>query len=136
MLDELHMSHSGIVCMKSLARIHVWWLHIDQDTEAIVRTCKACQSVHAKPPQAPTHPWVWPTAPWQHIHVDFAGPFLGHMFLIVVDTHSKWLEVEIMSSTTAEKAIDQDTYFHTTVYLNNWCLTMDRSLCRSSSNIS
>ena len=42
--------------------------------------------------------------------MDFAGPFLGHMFLIVVDTHSKWLEVEIMSSTTAEKTIDRLRY--------------------------
>ena len=58
----------------------------------------------------PTHPWVWPTAPWQHIHVDFAGPFLGHVFLIVVDTNSKWLEVEIMSGTTAEKTIDRLRY--------------------------
>ena len=86
-LDELHMSHLGIVHKKSLARIHVWWPHIDQDIEVIVQTCNTCQSVHAKPPQVPTHPWVWPTAPWQHIQVDFAGPFLGHMFLIMVDTH-------------------------------------------------
>ena len=120
-LDELHMSHLGMVHMTLLARIHVWCPHIDQDIEAIVRTCNACQLVHAKPPQVPTHPWVWSTAPWKCIHVDFAGPFLGHMFLIVVDTPSKWLEVEIMPSTTAEKTIDQlrYIYFHTTVYLNN-----------------
>ncbi len=29
------------------------------------------------------------------------GPFMGHMFLIVVDAHSKWLEVRIMSSTVS-----------------------------------
>ena len=34
--DELHMSHLGIVHMKLLARINVWWPHIDQDIEAIV----------------------------------------------------------------------------------------------------
>ena len=42
--------------------------------------------------------------------MDFAGPFLGHMFLIVVDTNSKWLEAEIMSSTTAEKTINRLRY--------------------------
>ena len=37
--------------------------------------------------------------------MDFAGPFAGKMFLIVVDAHSKWPEVHIMSSTTAAKTI-------------------------------
>ena len=27
-----------------------------------------------------------------------AGPYLGHMFLILVDAHSKWLEVRLLSS--------------------------------------
>ena len=62
-LDELHLSHLRIARMKSLARIIVWWPNIDKDIEVIVRTCNTCQSVQAKPPQAPTHPWTWPTAP-------------------------------------------------------------------------
>ena len=53
----------------------------------------------------PLHPWVWPSRPWQRIHVDFAGPFLGKSFLVVVDAHSKWPEVFEMSSTTALKTI-------------------------------
>ena len=44
---------------------------------------------------------------WQRIHLDFAGPFLGRMFLITVDTHSKWPEVEIMPSTTSTQTIDR-----------------------------
>ena len=27
------------------------------------------------------------------LHIDYAGPFLGKMFLIVIDSYSKWLEV-------------------------------------------
>ena len=37
--------------------------------------------------------------------MDFAGPFLNRMFLIVVDAHSKWPEVIPMSSTTAVQTI-------------------------------
>ena len=37
----------------------------------------------------------------------FAGPFMGHMFLVMVDSHSKWLDVQIMQSITAEKTIEK-----------------------------
>ena len=42
---------------------------------------------------------------WQRVHVDFAGPLKGHMFLIVVDAKSKWIEVFPMSSITATATI-------------------------------
>ena len=44
--------------------------------------------------------------PWQRLHLDFAGPFLDKMFLLVVDTHSKWPEVFIMTSATSSKTIE------------------------------
>lgn len=37
--------------------------------------------------------------------MEFAGPVEGKMLLIVVDTHSKWLEVAVMHSTTTEKTV-------------------------------
>ena len=37
--------------------------------------------------------------------MDFAGPFLGQHFLIVVDAFSKWLEVESMGNITARATI-------------------------------
>ena len=37
------------------------------------------------PPKAPLHPWSWPERPWERVHADYAGPFLGHMFLLLVD---------------------------------------------------
>ena len=27
------------------------------------------------------------------LHIDYAGPYQGHMFLVVIDSHTKWLEV-------------------------------------------
>ncbi|XP_033760674.1 uncharacterized protein K02A2.6-like [Pecten maximus] len=58
------------------------------------------------PKSAPVHPWEWPSNPWQRIHVDFAGPFMNFMFLIVIDAHSKWPEVFIMRSTTTTLIIE------------------------------
>ena len=54
----------------------------------------------------PHHPWVWPARPWQRLHIDFARPFKGRMFFVLVDAHSKWPEVVEMKSTTTEKTIE------------------------------
>ena len=104
-LDELHIGHPGIVRMKSLARLHVWWPGIDKQIEEAVRSCGSCQGIRNKPQPVPLHPWVWPTCAWQRIHVDFAGPFKGHAFLIIVDAYSKWVEVIPMTSTTSQSTI-------------------------------
>ena len=45
-------------------------------------------------------------ADFSRIHIDFAGPFLDKMFLIVVDAHSKWPEVVQMSTTTTSKTVE------------------------------
>ena len=104
-LDILHDSHVGMARMKAQARAWVWWPGMDLDIETMVRTCHICQ-VHMKtPPKAPLFPWEWPEHPWSRVHLDFAGPFLGKQFLIIVDAHSKWVDVKVMSSITAEKTI-------------------------------
>ena len=92
--------------MKGLARAHVWWPGMSGDIEKTVRSCRACQSIRNRPPPVVLHSWPWPTGPWERIHVDYAGPFMGSMFLIVVDAFSKWLEVIPMTSTTTEKTLD------------------------------
>ena len=118
-LNSLHENHPGIVQMKAIARGYVWWSGIDQDIEELVKSCTSCQSVKAAPATAPLHPWVWLDAPWKRIHIDFAGPFLGKMFLIVVDAHSKWPEVVTMPSTTSQSTIDALCSMFSQVYLSN-----------------
>ena len=84
-LEELHTGHPGIVRMKSLARFHVWWPGLNKEIAESVHDCAPYQFVRNKPLQAPVQPWQWPKQPWQRIHVDFAGPFMNKMFLLVVD---------------------------------------------------
>ena len=53
------------------------------------------------PPTAPLHPWARPLKPWSRVHIDYAGPFEGKMFLLIVDAYSKWLEVHTTSLSTS-----------------------------------
>lgn len=43
--------------------------------------------------------------------MDFAGPFLGKSFFIVVDAHSKWPEVIPMSTMTSLATVAELTRF-------------------------
>ncbi|CAM4584726.1 unnamed protein product [Caretta caretta] len=108
MLEQLHSGHRGIVRMKEIAQSYFWWPELDSAIEEKARACMSCQGVRNAPQWVPLHPWDWPENPWQRIHVDFAGPLEGSMFLVVVvDAHSKWPEVSIMQSTTAESTIQK-----------------------------
>ncbi|XP_033120245.1 uncharacterized protein K02A2.6-like [Anneissia japonica] len=106
-LDELHNGHIGIVKMKSLARSYVWWPNVDSENEHGCKACISCQQTSKMPKAAPVHPWEWTSTPWDRLHVDFVGPFMNCMFLIVVDAHSKWPEVFPMKSTTALRTIEK-----------------------------
>ena len=49
----------------------------------------------------PLQSWKWPDQPWSQLHIDHAGPFMGNTFLLVIDAHSKWLEVVMIPSTSS-----------------------------------
>lgn len=104
MLDELHETHPGITKMKELARGYCVWKNIDRDIEQKVQNCKSCSDHRHDPPRAKLHPWERPTEPWARVHVDFAGPFMKHYFMIVVDAYSKWLEVTVFKTAPTSKS--------------------------------
>ena len=105
-LELVHESHPGISRMKSLARGFVWWSGMDKDIEEYGKGCEVCQSSRHSEVKVPLQPWKWPQKPWARIHVDYAGP-LGKMFLLVVDAHSKWIEVAIVNSATSSTTIER-----------------------------
>ncbi|KAL0148659.1 hypothetical protein M9458_055986, partial [Cirrhinus mrigala] len=105
-LAMLHDAHPGIVHMKGLARSYVWWPGTDGEIEETVKACRTCQMSRHAPTKAKVHPWDWTTKRWSRLHIDFAGPFQGKVFLIVVDAHSKWLEVSLISSMSSSAVIN------------------------------
>ena len=52
------------------------------------------------------HPWDWPEQPWQWIYLDYASPFMGKMFFVAIDAHSKWMEVEVVNSVTTQATVE------------------------------
>ena len=43
------------------------------------------------------------------MHVDYAGPFMGKnlMFLLIIDAHSKWMDIHCVNSATSSVTIDK-----------------------------
>lgn len=105
LLYDLHQGHPGMCRMKALARSYMWWPCLDKDIEKTVQECTACQTVRQLPAAAPLHCWKWPTRVWQRIHIDFCEKDKQY-FLVLVDSHSKWLEVVPMATTTSAKTIE------------------------------
>lgn len=93
--------------MKNLARSYCWWIGIDKDIKTLAKNCANCNAQRNNPPKVEIHNWQPASAPMQRIHIDFAGPFLGKMFLILVDSYSKWPEVHIVTDITAKTTIEK-----------------------------
>ena len=106
-VEELHAGHQGISRMKSLARSFVWWPKLDADLEDRAKRCEICQVHQKAPAPAPLHPWEWPEMPWCRLHLDYAGPFQGKMFLLIIDAHSKWLDAHVVESATSAVTIQK-----------------------------
>ncbi|XP_045111311.1 uncharacterized protein K02A2.6-like [Portunus trituberculatus] len=105
-LAELHETQPGASRMKSIARSYVWWPNMDYDIETVVQQCAQCQQLRNLPP-TPLQPWEWPEKPWSRLHLDYAGPFMGKMFLVVIDAHSKWIDVHATNSATSSATIEK-----------------------------
>lgn len=104
-LADLHEVHFGITRMKELARSFCWWPGIDKNIEELASNCRECANFRPNPEKVETHHWEYPSRPFERIHIDYAGPFQGVYFLLVVDAYSKWTEVYITKRITTEATI-------------------------------
>ncbi|XP_047986521.1 uncharacterized protein K02A2.6-like [Leguminivora glycinivorella] len=103
-LEELHMNHDGIVITKAMARSYFWWPAMDKQIEEMVKSCNVCAENRNMPSKV-THQWIKPDKAWSRLHMDYAGPFQGKTFLIVIDAYSKWPEVKIVPDMSSSALI-------------------------------
>jgi len=105
-LQELHTGHFGIIRMKNLARGYVWWPSIDKDIESLAKNCNDCNTFRNNPTKIDVHAWEPSSTAFEQVHVNFAGPFLGHYFFVLIDAYTKWPEVHIVKNTISETTIE------------------------------
>lgn len=74
--------------------------------EQYLQRCKICQAVQPAARPVPLPPWQYPAQCWSRVHVDFAQKDVN-VFLILVDSFSKWIEVWLMLSTSARKTLEE-----------------------------
>ena len=96
-LDLAHQGHQGIVKTKSRLREKVWWPGMDRDCEKFCRQCHGCQVVSQPNGPEPVVSTELPDGPWQHIALDFIGPFpTGEQILVIVDYYSRYFLVKVI----------------------------------------
>ncbi len=88
-LKELYATHPGMSRMNGIARGIMWWPSLYQEIEDKVQSCHISQIHQKTSAKSLFHPWEDIERPWSRIHIDHAGPFLGHLCLLVIDAKSK-----------------------------------------------
>ena len=106
-LNELHISHLGIVKMKSKARSYFWWPSIDKDIEILSKNCEQCIQNRPEQPKVNIKPWPTTEYPYQRVHIDILGPIENKMFLIILDSFSKWVEAFQLQNLTSKTVIEK-----------------------------
>ena len=96
---KLYRGHAGIKHMKCLAQGIVRWLKLDEEIETTILSCFFVRLIttilHQRFVNHARH----------RLHIDYAGPFLRHIWLIIIDAHWKWLKFFQISSTTSAVTI-------------------------------
>lgn len=103
-LKLLHSNHSGISKIKQLARRTVYWFGMNGDIERYVKSCGICSEMNAVPKPASYSRWIPTKKPFSRLHADFFY-FERKIFLVVVDSFTKWIELEYMRNGTDHKKV-------------------------------
>jgi len=125
MLQRVHQGHQGITKCRERAATALWWPGIGRDIQNIVGSCEFCQVHNATQLREPLITTPLPEGPWEYIAMDL-GKHNGKEFLVVVDYHSRYIEVAGMPRNPATR--------HVTNALDKMCATWGFPKCAISDN--
>lgn len=101
-VDLAHQGHQGVEKTKARIRTKVWFPGVDDLVEEKVRGCHACIIVGGDPPVPPVATEAAVDRPWAQVALDFGSFPDGRHTVVMVDSHSKFPLVEVVSSTAFE----------------------------------
>ena len=107
-LDLAHApGHMGLTKVKMLLREKVWYT--DKQAKELIDKCIPCQAAGPGKPPAPLKPSEFPPSAWHTLKADILGLIPGthqpQYLLVITDCYSRFSEVEIVSSMSANTVI-------------------------------
>ena len=66
---------------------------MDKQIEEFLKNCEKCQVNQANPATVQAISWSWPRKTWSRLHLNYTGPIENKMFLIIVDSNTKWIKI-------------------------------------------
>ena len=118
-LHIAHEGHPGITAMKQHLRARLWFPGMDEQIEEFAATCLPCQASTVTPHRDPLIPSSPPDYPWQKLGTDHWGPTAdGKYLLVVIDKLSRYPEVAVVNSTSADDNIEA---FHNIFTRHGYC---------------
>lgn len=107
-LELGHEGHPGESAMKRRLRSKCWWPQMDKEITKFVKKCQGCLLVSTPNQPEPMTRRNFPISRWIDIAIDFLGPLpTGEHLLVIIDYYSRYKEVKIMRSITADATIEQ-----------------------------
>ncbi|XP_042145272.1 uncharacterized protein LOC120848911 [Ixodes scapularis] len=100
-VEVAHEVHQGITRTTSVIREHYWWPLMNEHIKNKIQNCTVCHATDkpVKAAPAPLQPIQFPSQPWEKLGIDIVGPVdrapaSQRFFLVLIDYHSKWPEVQ------------------------------------------
>ena len=99
-----HEGHQGQARTKALLREAVRFPGMDEQVRTELEHCLACQATAQPNHLEPMKTAPMPNRPWDKVKIDFYGPLpTGQYILVVIDCYSRFPEIEILATTSAQK---------------------------------
>ena len=103
MIGKIHAGHQGITKCQERARQSVWWPRMSKELEDRVKNCPECCKAQNQRHQ-PLISSPLPELPWQKVATDLFE-LKKHMYLLIVDYYSRYIEKAHLRGVTAEEVI-------------------------------